>query len=228
MKKTSLGHEKAINTTTQIIKNIVRIIFIVMGLFTILETFGVNTASLVATAGIGGVAIGFGAQSLVKDVISGFFILAEGQYYIGDEVVIEGVSGDIVDFNLRTTKIKDFETGAIHIIPNGTINKVENRSKVDQVARIFLDIPSDIEPDRILKFLETELGKLDDDRFITGPEVRGISDMKDRYYTIFIHSTVENGEIYEMQRVLRRYVTEKLYKEGIPLYHPVVAIEGGK
>lgn len=225
VKKTSLGHEKAFATTTQIIKNIVRVVFVIMGLFTILEIFGVNTASLIATAGIGGVAIGFGAQSLVKDVIAGFFILAEGQYYIGDEVSIEGVSGHIVDFNLRTTKIKDFEKGAIHIIPNGNINKVENRSKEEQVARIFVDIPIDIEPNRVLGILETELAKLKDERFITGPDVRGISGFKERYYTVFIHSTVENGAIYAVQRVLRRYVTEALLDHGISLYRPAVGIE---
>lgn len=225
VKRTSLGHEKAFATTTQIIKNIVRVVFVIMGLFTILEIFGVNTASLIATAGIGGVAIGFGAQSLVKDVISGFFILAEGQYYIGDEVVIEGVSGNITEFNLRTTKIKDFETGAIHIIPNGNIKKVENRSKVDQVARIFIDIPTDQDPEKVLGILETELEKLKDQRFITGPEVRGISGFKERYYTVFIHSTVENGAIYAMQRTLRRYVTEALLEHDISLYRPVVGIE---
>lgn len=105
--KSSLIHGKMLSTSFQLLKNVVHVIFFAMGLFTILEILGVNTASLIATAGIGGVAVGFGAQSLVKDVISGFFILIEGQYYIGDEVVIEDISGDVVDFSLRTTEIKD-------------------------------------------------------------------------------------------------------------------------
>ena len=122
--KRTHGDEKVINTLNKLLISVINVIFLVMVIFTLLEALGVNTASLVATAGIGGVAIGFGAQSLVKDIISGFFILLEGQYYVGKAVVISGISGTVVDFNLRTTKLRDYSTGAIHIIPNGTVNIV--------------------------------------------------------------------------------------------------------
>lgn len=220
--KSSLIHGKMLSTSFQLLKNVVHVIFFAMGLFTILEILGVNTASLIATAGIGGVAVGFGAQSLVKDVISGFFILIEGQYYIGDEVVIEDISGDVVDFSLRTTEIKDFNTGAIHYIPNGSITIVENRSRVDQLANITIDIPNDYEPDFILDILKEKLESYEDERIVKGPIVRGISGFKDRYYSIFISTTVTNGSIYEMQRVLRRIIAQVLRENNVNLYHPII------
>lgn len=224
--RSSKANGKVFVTAFQLLRNVVRVLFFIMGLFTVLEIFGVNTASLVATAGIGGVAIGFGAQFLVKDIISGFFILLEGQYYVGDEVVIEGITGNIVDFSMRTTKLRDFDTGAIHVIPNGKINIVENRSRVDQLANITLDVPNFYDPDLVIGILKESLESLKDDRIIKGPFVRGISGFKDRYYSIFINTTVKNGEIYEMQRVLRKIITEDLRKNNISLYRPIIELEG--
>lgn len=224
--KRTHGDEKVINTLNKLLISVINVIFLVMVIFTLLEALGVNTASLVATAGIGGVAIGFGAQSLVKDVISGFFILAEGQYYIGDEVVIQNILGTVVEFNLRTTKLKDYNTGAIHTIPNGSVVIVENRSRVDQLANLTIDIPIDYDPEMIINILTERLEKIKDERIVKGPLVRGISAWKERYYSIFISTTVKNGEIYEMQRVLRKIITEELKGQGIEMYRPILNLEG--
>lgn len=223
--KRTHGNEKILNTLNKLLISAINVIFLVMALFTILDSIGINTASLVATAGIGGVAIGFGAQSLVKDIISGFFILLEGQYYVGDDVVISDISGSVVDFNLRTTKIQDYDTGAIHIIPNGSIDIVENRSKVDQLANLSLDIPIDYDPEAILSILRGKLENLQDDRIVQGPKVMGISNWKDRYYTVFIRTVVKNGEIYEMKRVLRKIITEELKNNEIEMYRPILNLE---
>lgn len=224
LKKTH-GNEKVINTLTKLLISAINVIFLVIALFTILDTLGVNTASLVATAGIGGVAIGFGAQSLVKDIISGFFILLEGQYYVGDTVVIQEITGTVVDFNLRTTRLQDFDTGAIHIIPNGLVDIIENRSKVDQLANLSVDIPIDYEPENILIILRNKLENFKDERIVQGPKVMGISNWKDRYYTIFIRTVVKNGEMYEIQRILRKMITEELKNNQIEMYRPMLNLE---
>lgn len=223
--KRTHGDEKVINTLNKLLISVINVIFLVMVIFTLLEALGVNTASLVATAGIGGVAIGFGAQSLVKDIISGFFILLEGQYYVGDTVVIQEITGTVVDFNLRTTKLQDFDTGAIHIIPNGLVDIVENRSKVDQLANLSVDIPIDYEPETILEILRNKLENYEDERIVTGPKVMGISNWKDRYYTIFIRTVVKNGEMYEIQRILRKMITEELKNNQIEMYRPMLNLE---
>lgn len=223
--KRTHGDEKVINTLNKLLISVINVIFLVMVIFTLLEALGVNTASLVATAGIGGVAIGFGAQSLVKDIISGFFILLEGQYYVGEAVVISGISGTVVDFNLRTTKLRDYSTGAIHIIPNGTVNIVENRSRLDQLANLTLNIPIDYEPDEVLKILRDRLEQVQDERIVEGPKVMGISDWKERYYSIFISTSVINGEMFEMQRVLRKIITQELKEKGIEMYKPIFNLD---
>lgn len=219
------GNEKVLATLNKLLISAINVVFLATALFTVLDAFGVNTASLVATAGIGGVAIGFGAQSLVKDIISGIFILLEGQYYVGDSVVISGISGNVVDFNLRTTKIRDFTTGAIHIIPNGTVNIVENRSRVDQLANLTLNIPIDYDPDEVLGILRNRMEKVQDDRIIEGPKVLGISDWKERYYSIFISTSVKNGEMFEMQRVLRKIITQELKEKDIEMYKPIFNLD---
>lgn len=224
--RTTKINDKVLLTIVNLCKNIINIVFAIMALVTILDFFGINTSSLIATAGIGGVALAFGAQSLVKDIISGLFILIEGQYYIGDEVVIEGVSGNIVDFTLRTTKVQDFSTGAIHFIPNGNITNVENRSKANQIVNITVDVPNDYDPEEILKILKDKLEGYEDPNIVAGPSVKGISAFKDRYYSIMILTTVKNGQIYEYQRRIRAMIVQALKENGINLYHPIIKLEG--
>jgi len=103
----------------------------------ILGELGIQLGPLLATAGIGAVAIGFGAQSLVKDVISGFFIILENQYRIGDVIEVSGVSGLVESVSLRKTVLRDLE-GRVHTIPNGEIKIVSNLSK--EWSRSVLDV----------------------------------------------------------------------------------------
>ena len=224
--KSSKIKGKMFSTSLQIIKNTINVLYLLTFVFTVLDLLGVNTASLLATAGIGGVAIGFGAQSLVKDVITGFFILLEGQYYIGDEVVINSISGDVIDFSLRTTQLRDFNTGAIHFIPNGTISIVENRSRIDQLANVYIDVPSSYSPDMIISILKERLKNVSDERIVDGPEVRGITNFKDRYYTIFIFAKVKNGNIYAVQREIRKIIADEFVDKNIKLYQPLSTYEG--
>ena len=96
------------NTIGEVLKKIVKYVLYFIGIMMILEMFNVNTTSILATAGIGGLAIGFGAQSLVKDIITGFFILFEDQYAVGDYVKIESLEGTVEELGLRVTKLRDF------------------------------------------------------------------------------------------------------------------------
>lgn len=118
-------------TVIVLLINVVRVIVYFFATIFFLEIIGIDTKSLIATAGIMSVAIGFGAQSLVKDAISGIFILTEAQYDVGDYVRINADKehvGTVVDFSVRTTKIRD-ASGSLHMIPNGTITSVINHSR---------------------------------------------------------------------------------------------------
>ena len=112
-------------TLINILQSGVRYVLYFVGVMTALDKLGVPTSSIIATAGIGGLAVGFGAQSLVKDVITGFFILMENQYSVGDYVRVGDVTGIVEDMGVRVTKIRDLG-GELHIVPNGRIEQVTN------------------------------------------------------------------------------------------------------
>ena len=119
---------KRLKTLTDLIKAAVSTLIIAIAGFMILEEFGFNLAPLIASAGIVGLAIGFGAQALVKDIISGAFLWAENQFSEGDEVEISGKRGKVEKITLRTVRIRDTD-GTLHTIPNGSITMVSNFSK---------------------------------------------------------------------------------------------------
>ena len=140
-------NEKRSETLHKLVKSAVRYTIYFIAFFQILATVGVNTTSIVASAGIASVAIGFGAQNLVKDIISGFFIILEGQFDVGDNVKIYNqaafiAEGSVLSLGLRSTKIRS-KGGEIYFIPNGTINQVINYSLTYNLA--ICEFPINIE-----------------------------------------------------------------------------------
>jgi moderate conductance mechanosensitive channel len=128
---------KRMNTLVHIFNWTINTIIVIIASMMVLQEFGVKIAPILASAGIVGVAIGFGGQYLVRDVITGFFIILENQYRIGDVVTIEGLSGSVEDISLRVTTLRD-ANGTVHYIPHGEIKKVSNCAK--QFARINLNV----------------------------------------------------------------------------------------
>lgn len=126
---------KRINTLTNILHTIVKIILWVVYLMMVLQKFSINIAPIIASAGIIGLAVGFGAQELVRDFISGFFIILENQVRRGDYAAINGIGGMVEKIELRTMTLRDF-SGVVHVIQNGKINNVANMTK-DWSAMVF-------------------------------------------------------------------------------------------
>src|SRR5438093_10363874 len=129
--------EQRTATLRQIIRSVTKAIIILVVVLTISSELGFNIGPVLASAGIAGLAVGFGAQSLVKDVIAGFFILFEDQFGVGDVVKIEGLSGVVERMTLRSTMLRNLE-GQVHVIPNGNIHTVTVLTK--QWARAVVDI----------------------------------------------------------------------------------------
>lgn len=156
------GQVQRVQTLTNVFGDCVWVLVAGLGLMTILSQLGIDLAPFLVAAGVGGIAIGFGAQSLVKDVISGFFILLEDQIRVGDVVTIANVSGLVEDVGLRTMVLRD-DSGNVHIVPNGTVNTVTNMTKdfsryvfhvgiayredVDDVMQLLKDIASALQQD---------------------------------------------------------------------------------
>jgi moderate conductance mechanosensitive channel len=169
-------------------------------------------------AGIGGVAVGFGSQSLIKDIINGFFILFEDQYSVGDQITIDGKGGIVESIGLRLTKIRDFN-GDLHTIPNGSITKVTNHSRGDIRIMVDVDISRSSDIDRATEVIEA-LGT----RFCEGnedvvdcPKVLGISALKDTGITIRITSRTKPQANAPLEMKLRREIIETFIKEKIDM-----------
>lgn len=153
---------KRADTLTTVMRDVGRVLILVVGSMMILSEVGIDLKPLLAAAGLGGLAIGFGAQSLVKDIISGFFILLEDSIRVGDVVEVAAVSGVVEEVKLRTITLRDL-SGNVHVVPNGIIDKVKNMTKlysyylfdvgiaykenVDEVMLVLKDIADEVKAD---------------------------------------------------------------------------------
>jgi small conductance mechanosensitive channel len=148
------------------------IVFVVLMIFTI---WAFSLAPFLAVGTVIGAAIGFGAQNVVRDVLAGFFILAEDQYQIGDTVSIGGASGTVEDIQFRVTVLRDGE-GNVHFVPNGQITVASNFTRVFAQPVIDIAITYDQDVDRAMEVMLDELTKLGDDHEL-GPMLRGPAEM---------------------------------------------------
>ncbi len=182
-------------------------------------------SSVLAVAGVGSVAIGLGAQGLIKDVISGIFILLEDQFGVSDFVTIEGKTGTVEAVGIRTTVIRSFN-GDVHIIPNGEIKIVTNMSKEFKCAIIDVGISYNEDVDRVLRIMEAEmetcLGKVEG--LISVPKVLGITELGNSCLNIRITANCEVGQSWAVERELRRLIKLRFDKEGISIPYPQLTI----
>ena len=181
----------------------------------ILMLFGVAVGSILALAGIGSVAIGFGAQTIVKDVLTGIFILVENQYNVGDIVRINGMSGAIESVGVRTTKIRDVN-GNLHIIPNSSINIVSNLSRDYQRPTIELEFSSSHSAEKVLQMLSDEMETIKTLPGLTKPPVVvGIIDLSPASFKVQIQAECEPHFCWPIEREIRLRVKLRFEKEGI-------------
>lgn len=208
-------------TLASLLKSIVRYVTYFMAALNILEIIGVNTTSLLAAAGVGGLAVGFGAQNLVKDIISGFFLIFEDQYNVGDYVEIGGVSGIVDEIGLRTTKLRDFG-GQFHIIPNGEITIVTNHSRGMMRALVNINIAYEEDLDKVFKALDDvcQRVKKKRDDILEGPTVLGISNLGPTEIVVSILARTEPMKQWSVEREIRKAVLEKFAEEGIEKPYP--------
>ena len=198
------------------------IIFIVF--FMILSEVDIDIAPLLAGAGVVGLAIGFGAQNLIKDILNGIFILMEGQYDVGDVVKVAGIAGLVEDINLRRTVLRDLD-GIVHNIPNGEITTSSNYT--EDLSRVNLNIRVAYEEDvdrciAVLNKVGEELSK--DDLFgpmiLTPPRVLRVDNFADSGVEIKILGDVKPLKQWDVMGELRRRVKNTFDKEGIEMPWP--------
>ena len=209
------SNEKRSETLHKLIRSAIRYTIYFIAFFQILSTLGINTTSIVASAGIASVAIGFGAQSLVKDIISGFFIILEGQFDVGDEVKLYNqaafiASGSVMSLGLRSTKIRS-GNGEIYFIPNGSINQVINYSLTYNLVEVKFSIQIDetIEAieERIQKVLDVANNNDKYHNFIYKNDklhVNNIEQIADNILTLNIVGKAKVGKKQSVETMLRK------------------------
>jgi len=136
--------KKRSDTLSKVIVSTLQIFFFLIAVFMVLSELDINIAPILASAGVVGIAVGFGAQSLVKDIVAGLFVVIESQYRVGDVVKIAGVSGEVENINLRRTVLRDLD-GIVHTVPNGEIRVASNLTK--DMSRVNLNISVGYEED---------------------------------------------------------------------------------
>lgn len=222
------ANNKRANTIKEILKKIIKYILYFIGIVMVLDLFNINTSSILATAGIGGIAIGFGAQSLVRDIITGFFILFEDQYAVGDYVKIETFEGTVEELGVRVTKLRAF-SGELHIIPNGKIQVVTNKTRGAMRALVKVPIAYEENIDRVISVLEkvcVELGE-SNDNILEGPKILGVSELGEYDISITIVARTIPMEQWSVERQIRKKVKETFDKENIEIPYPKRVILGG-
>ena len=201
--------------------SIIKYIIYFIAFTSIIKIFGVEIAPLIATAGIGGLALGFGAQNLVKDIITGFFILFEEQFSVGDYVGIDDISGTVEEMTLRVTKIRDFN-GDLHIIPNGEITRVTNKSNGKMRAMVDISITHEEDIDNTIKILNevSEEIKKESSSIIEGPTVLGVTGLLDSEVVLTVVAKTIPMEQWAVERLMRKKFKEAFNKYGIKVPYP--------
>ncbi|MFC1595212.1 mechanosensitive ion channel family protein, partial [Patescibacteria group bacterium] len=207
-KGSEIAQQKRIDTLHAIASSALKVILIIIVGLIVLSEFGVNIAPLIAAAGVIGLAIGFGAQYFIRDVISGLFIIIEDQYRKGDVVKIGGVSGLVEDITLRDTVLRDLD-GVQHYVPNGEISIASNFTKFWSRAHLNIGVSYDTNLEHAIEVLN-RIGKemAEDEKWkndiIKPVQVVGVDDFADSAIEIKILGDTKPMRQWDVMRELRK------------------------
>ena len=187
----------------------------------VLSVFNINLTPLLASAGVLGVGIGLGAQSIFKDMINGILILVEDQYNVGEVVKIASLTGTVEDMSLRRTNLRDGD-GTLYIIPNSQIATVSNLSRDFSVASLNLSVDASADPDHVIAVLRKVAFEVRNDVafkqvVLADPDVPGLDSIKGREVMYPITMRVRVNQKDGVLRELRRRIIKAFEREGIPL-----------
>ena len=208
-------------TIINLVLSILQWAVIICSIMWILSIYGVNTATLLAGAGIFALVIGLGAQSLIADVLAGIFIVLEGKYLVGDIVVIDGWRGKIISIGIRTTELQDIG-GNIKIINNSEIKSVINQTKLQSVANCHINITSEQPLEKVEKIIKEALPEIKKAiPTITGDIIyKGIVGVTDITTELLFSASCFEEDLYQVQRDLHRELKLLLDRNNIPCFAP--------
>jgi len=209
------GSYNRIVTVTNLIRRIIKVILIFIGVTIVMSVFNISIAPIIATLGVFSLAIGVGAQSLVKDFINGFFIIFEDQYSVGDLVEIGDIEGVVEYLGLRVTKIRDFDK-ILHVIPNSNISIISNKERANIRTKIEFYLDNSCDPDFVEEKIKTAIEKYrDHEDMVIGPNLWGVTENgKDAYKMALVYYT-RQGRQYDLEFALRSEILKTMQRENI-------------
>jgi small conductance mechanosensitive channel len=219
--------EKRGATIAQLLRSVGGVLVLVLAALSTLNLF-VSIGPVLAGAGVLGLAISFGAQSLVKDFIAGFFVLLENQFAVGDTIQAGGKSGTVERMTMRIVQLRDHE-GVLHTIPNGAIGAVSNMTRAWSRAVVDVGVSYETPLDLALEVFRDEAARFAVDpqwgpRLDGGPEVQGVQDLAENGVVIRTRLKTLPGDQWEAGREFRRRIKNRLDREGIRIPYPQRAV----
>ncbi|MHC8514905.1 mechanosensitive ion channel family protein [Sporosarcina sp. ITBMC105] len=215
--------ERRERTLLKLLENTLSYVVYFSAILAILQEFTIDVKGLLAGAGVLGLAVGFGAQSLVKDVISGFFILFEDQFSVGDYVKIGTAEGIVEEIGLRTTKLKSF-SGEIYILPNGTIAQVVNYSMKNSLAIIDVKIPFEQGVEQVEQAIEEylEAMSVDNPDLLSKARLVGANDFTEDSVIERVIAETKPMRHFDTARSLSVGIKKHLQEKGIEIPYPTL------
>ena len=231
----SLSREAEIkreNTLIRIFTGALTVVVVTITVLMIMEEAGVKIGPILAGAGIVGVAVGFGSQYLVRDLITGLFLILENQYRIGDVVNLNGTSGAVEDISLRKTTLRDLD-GTVHHIPNGEITRVSNLSKEFSRVNLNMRVSYGSNLEHVISVINRTGKELAEDPYfkdliITPPQFLRVDDFADSSVVVKILGDTQPLKQWEVTGELRKRLKIAFDSEGIEIPFPQVVIHQAK
>lgn len=225
---TEEAEKKREDTIIAVFNGLIRVVIWVFVILTVVSELGVNIAPLLAGAGILGLAIGFGAQSLVKDFVSGLFIILENQYRVGDVICIGDICGAVENINLRITVLRDAD-GTVHHIPNGEIKIASNLSKIFARINLKIGVAYDTDLDKLISVVNRVGREMAEDEkwkedINEAPQFVRIDDFADSAVVVKITGEVKPLKQWGVLGELRKRIKIAFDKEGIEIPFPQVVV----
>ena len=223
---------KRAETLVRLLRQGVRIALSIVVLLIILREVGVDIGPILASAGIVGLAVGFGAQNLVRDVISGFFLIMENQVRVGDVAVVNGKGGLVEDINFRTIVLRDL-SGVVHVFPNGAIDTLANMTREWSAYVFDIGVAYKEDVDRVMEIMKDEGTKLREDEvfgalMIEDIEIFGVDQFADSAVVIKGRLRTKPIKQWDVGREYRRRLKIRFDQEGIEIPFPHRSIYFGE
>lgn len=220
-------NEKKRKTIANLVSNVAIIFISIVALILILQVFGIDTASFVASLGVFSLVVGLALQDLLKDVFSGIMIILEGQYNIGDWVEVNGFKGEVTASSLRTTRLKAY-TGEIKIISNRQINELINYSlsKTTVIVDVSVSYDSDIE--KVRTVIDSVCSRLQEEGKVSKMECLGMEAMEDSSLVFRIITRANHPDKLPVTRLINEEIFKGFHKNGIEIPYNQLVIHNGK